>query len=369
MFLTIIACRSDISDGRSLLKVKTSSIKLPENYSNFTYCLKTFQENQTDLFLIPRYRNEIVKFDLNTTELDTIYKFNREGPSGILNINGISRVDDTYFISISGDHTYYRFDTNFNYQSKFSLDQLNKNMNTTSIGLISGIRKDIYKLNDSILLIPQRPINRANDSPQQQQQILKESLFLRYDVKANKLDKMDVFLPEDYYDKGSLLLDYTMTKSNEGIIISLMHDNRIIIIANENDVNYINTSQSKNIKKFSNVNSSQDPISFYLNISAYQNIYYDSKNEVYYRIVLLPEDDLNINEVEDMFDIYYRNKLSIMILDRKFNVLDEVTFKEKNKYLVSMMFMGKEGLYISKANPYSSEFREDYLDFDVYAYR
>ncbi|MEB2778120.1 DUF4221 family protein [Algoriphagus sp. D3-2-R+10] len=96
----------------------------------------------------------------------------------------------------------------------------------------------------------------------------------------------------------------------------------------------------------------------------YVQLLYDEFRGLYYRIATLPR-EISPGEYLDHTSVY-KNDFSVIILNEEFKVLEEVKFPGgiHHPYLA---FVGKKGLYISRANPYNPELSEDRISFDVYA--
>ena len=94
--------------------------------------------------------------------------------------------------------------------------------------------------------------------------------------------------------------------------------------------------------------------------ASYRNIIYDKYRKVYYRF-FQPACEVSPNEnITDLMKT--GKKFSIMILDKDFKVIGETLFPE-NIYIPVMLFILKDGLYISDNNFQNPEFNENVLSF------
>jgi len=95
----------------------------------------------------------------------------------------------------------------------------------------------------------------------------------------------------------------------------------------------------------------------------YTNIIYDQYKDVYYRILALMGDEMNLNRIDITNEYLYR-PFVVMLLDAEFRVLDEMKLPAGafNYYDV---FVEKQGLWISANNPESDDFDENRLKFSL----
>ncbi len=97
--------------------------------------------------------------------------------------------------------------------------------------------------------------------------------------------------------------------------------------------------------------------------SHYRSIIYDRYRKVYYRFVHLgvktvKGDDLNL------MNRYYR-RFSIVILNQNLEKIGEY-FSPDNWYNMNMVFVGKEGLYVSTNHILNPDYDENYLSFELF---
>lgn len=96
----------------------------------------------------------------------------------------------------------------------------------------------------------------------------------------------------------------------------------------------------------------------------YGNMIYDQYRSVYYRIAY-PKTEINrkleMQEAITLMD-YGRKNFSIIILDKNFNIIGETLFPDYT-YNSGIMFVREDGLYISSSHPMSTQYSDDYLNF------
>ncbi len=92
---------------------------------------------------------------------------------------------------------------------------------------------------------------------------------------------------------------------------------------------------------------------------SYKAIFYDKKNELYYRVAL---DGAEANWTKR--EAHKRN-ISILMLDKNLNIVGE-TVLDKDKFLYRNILMSSKGLLISNANPDNPNVSEDKLVFSTF---
>ncbi len=94
---------------------------------------------------------------------------------------------------------------------------------------------------------------------------------------------------------------------------------------------------------------------------AYDNILYDNENEVYYRIVYVPQE---IEKDMDLISLIRsgRKQFSVMVYDENFNVIGEERFPEY-AYNPKLIFVYQGSLYISTNHVMSPDYSDDILSF------
>ncbi|NJL77377.1 MAG: DUF4221 family protein [Saprospiraceae bacterium] len=100
---------------------------------------------------------------------------------------------------------------------------------------------------------------------------------------------------------------------------------------------------------------------FYRTSGFYTKILYDKYNNCYYRLV---KHDQNNKDENDKLSQYLQSKWSILVLDNQLNVVKEAIFDDK-LYDFDIIAVTRNGLLISKENPFSSSNQEEVLSFDL----
>ncbi|RMH39469.1 MAG: hypothetical protein D6694_11165, partial [Gammaproteobacteria bacterium] len=100
---------------------------------------------------------------------------------------------------------------------------------------------------------------------------------------------------------------------------------------------------------------------------SYVTVFYDRWRDLIYRLAFLPSKQLPPPDVLDDMMAPGQNRLGVVVLDSKGQLKGYAVFPAKT-YWPYTSFVGKEGLYLSKANVYRDDFSEDYLEYDVFVF-
>lgn len=96
----------------------------------------------------------------------------------------------------------------------------------------------------------------------------------------------------------------------------------------------------------------------------YGNLIYDKYRNVYYRIAY-PKTEIEKGVRGLELRSYGRKLFSIIILDKNFNIIGETLFP-KYTYNSNLVFIHKDGLYISDSHYLNPEFSDDVLSFKCF---
>lgn len=174
-------------------------------------------------------------------------------------------------------------------------------------------------------------------------------------------------LPSEDYGIKTLGTEFLYSRIYDGnqIVYSFWSDEKLYLTSKENTLIKTIPVNSKYLGK---VKAPGDRpvdvlkcIKMWSEVPLYGNLIYDPYREVYYRVAY-PETE--IESQENFGDIWQfgRKVFSIIILDKEFNVIGETLFPEYI-YISTLMFVRKDGLYISNSHYKNPDFNEDILSF------
>lgn len=175
--------------------------------------------------------------------------------------------------------------------------------------------------------------------------------------------------PEDYWSKGVIEPSLSRIYANGKFIYSFFGDHNLYVT--EDHTSYIKyfagSSNFSEFKYYPSIEPSVDEyVRFFSETSGYWSIMYDPFREVYYRFVVIGnEPDSGISPQEA---ISYAPNFSIIILNKHFEKIGEVAFKNNTKYVFNNSFVGRKGLYISNNHPDNLMNEQDYLSFTLFEF-
>lgn len=201
--------------------------------------------------------------------------------------------------------------------------------------------------------------------------IRKHQLIFSYDFDLDSIQWYDVFYPEEYWDRGKKLSEYSWAERDGKLYIAPWYDHEIQIFDMETG-NILNKEQveSEHINHFDYVNelpkSALEGLKNRLVYDRYGSLVYDQYRDVFYRL-FLPRIELEENySVEDIQKLNWsRPYAGIMALDKDLNVLGEHIFERFEVFTEYNYFVGKEGLYLSLNNEFHPDYEEDRFRYMV----
>lgn len=189
--------------------------------------------------------------------------------------------------------------------------------------------------------------------------------LLNSEIKINNT----ISYPKSYHYKHTtnhhavLLRDYV---KNDFFVSSYPLLDSIYIYDMNLDLVNSRIAKSKYIENFTTVPRNtpvEDYPKYIVSESSYGRLIYDSYKQLYYRFVLIGR---FFDESADFESTSSRkNKFSVLILNKDFEVLNEVDFPGSTYFNYSA-FVGEKGLYLPKINSYYKDLTEDYIVYDIF---
>lgn len=158
-----------------------------------------------------------------------------------------------------------------------------------------------------------------------------------------------------------------MAGNADKIVFSLFGDHRLFYSStNDGDEVQLKEVKSKYLADelpLFPINGAREETYKYLFASDhYESLLYDQYRNIYYRFAFPQQETENMEELNQLREA--PNSFSVMILDEKVDVIDEVLFDE-SRYIPNNVFIGKNGLYISTSHPNNPDNKEDKMVFDL----
>lgn len=179
-------------------------------------------------------------------------------------------------------------------------------------------------------------------------------LILNLETKKTILGK--VTFPEEYSKTDYANITYDIFSScynskDKSLVYSFPAYKKVAINDIVNDKVYTKFAESQYILDFQPYDEDdyKDAKSeafgeYFMTTPTYSSILYDKYRDVYYRLALLPVDELNANYEEKNPPL---KPISLVVFDKNFNYLGE-RLLEKNKYWPKTAFVSKDGLNIQQ---------------------
>lgn len=371
--MILISCSNTKSGNMidsDLFLVRTIGLALDDSTSNELLRVQFLQDSENDfLYVLNKITNSIDEYDLNSGEMKKRIHFPVDGPNGITTIaQGFHYHNkDTLFVfpqgRINGTLILNREGEVKNFIKAPALE-------TEKFGVINHIststNPSFYFKNKVFfsrypLFDMQNPSNINQSYP----------LGIEYDLNSNKLfmDSSLVY-PEIYRDEIWSTYDMIFFRLFDGnsFVYSwplLDHVIKVDFASKNIEKHLVKSSIDNNkLKAFSSVPTDKMEHEVSLTNLRYGEVFYDKFRELYYRVVYQPLK----NYSNEIYPTYRQaRKFSILVLDKDFKTLKEISFPEK-KYLIYNAFVGPEGLYLPRNNPFWVDLQEDSIEIDIFEF-
>lgn len=346
-----------VSDG------EVFSIKIDNQTPNISDGLVSFSTDINWLFNVNYTNNEIQLYNLDSKTLEKRMVFDLEGPDAVAFVFGIQVQSlDSIFIFDYPKNDLYLSDTSAKVKTKLQYH--------APEGYTAAFVHNAHYSYKPILSKDRLLVNakfKGNLREITNEQLSSKKLGYTIDLRNGDTKLLSVGWPSDYNGSGSKLLDFSMAAIEEMLVYSLVADHYLYVT----DLNgkpirkvfakseYLNQS----FESFPTIDDRSATLNYVFASDRYERILYDEYRGVFYRFVFPKVDVTN----EDELNILRRfpRKLSIMILDKKLNVIGE-TLMPENTYYPGNSFVSEDGLYISINHPNNPLNNEDLLSFEIF---
>ena len=302
-------------------------------------------------------RNEILLYDIATCQLKKKIKYEIEGNNGVGFMWGyyIHNLDSIFLTSRDLPEIYLT-DSSGYVKNKYLYNKANDNINIDNYCSISFLYMPMILKNDNLLIA--RKCNRH---------IKPNPICASIDLKTNEVKTYPQEYPilpntDNKYKKAGIELYFSRCYNNENFIYSFYYDEDLYIQDQTHSQLIKKKAKSSFIEKVIIPDDyGKTTMKEMCEIPNYGNILYDSYRDVYYRITYPKvEIDKQIKPLELMD--FGRKRFSIMILDHNLDIIGETLFPD-NTYNSTLMFVKKDGLYISDSHYLNPNFSDDVLSF------
>ena len=344
------------------LEFDIDSITSPSSSCMFAYTSKS----KEFFYYLNKSSNEILCFDITNKNL--LYKIGlkKEGPNGVGNINGFKVIDTTSFlIGSAGSKIAFIVDKNGNIIRKYNLKGFSSDNQSVSNVYNSTYYAQKVELIGNKLYFPQKVSGMWPKMTIKQLQGY--SICLEFDTVSGVFSFLPFTFPKDYWNNGYHDLYYSRDLADNGMFVySFTKDHNLYFTRDHVNVEK-HMTKSKYIDKFTSKSRDEMTIEQVLKYScenpSYGSIIYDSFRKVYYRFVFHGDE---IMPNENLFKLVKnKRKISIMIIDKDFNVIGEKKLPD-GRFLLTNFFVSRDGLYISNNHPDNPNIDENRLSFTLF---
>nr|MBI1231655.1 DUF4221 domain-containing protein [Cytophagales bacterium] len=199
----------------------------------------------------------------------------------------------------------------------------------------------------------------------------KYQLLYSFDFQKDETKWYDVFYPENYWDSGKKLSDFSWADAGNELYIAPTYDHEIQIFdMNSGALKDRRQVKSSYINSFNYVNEMPSGMNEGIRNSIIYDKYgiflYDKYREVFYRFFNPGYELLEELSFEEMARIDRSSpNTGVMVLDKELNILGEYLFGEYAIHSKSNMFVGEKGLYLSLNNENHADYDEDHFRYMV----
>ncbi|HMN90876.1 MAG TPA: DUF4221 family protein [Saprospiraceae bacterium] len=367
--ITIFACTKERGTTGYLEKIGHVELPLPPGNDSYSYTVKYYHNNDGQyLFWHNNFNHSILVYDLEKKEIAKIMRFEREGPEKLYKIQGFTVLSaDSVYLATELAGKLYLVNGNGKIVQQLifaDTEDLRNANNYTSMN--SKYTNDLYRIHSDSFLIPLKTPFMPGSSAQSGDEVY--SIFRVVNTRNQTYRNTGLQAPKALFVAGKNPLPFLhcSTYDGEKLYYSFESDHNIYYSADFKTATAIEAA-SMYKTKFQPLNPNMTPYEYYARIFFYSHLIYDPYRNLFYRVVKLPirEDHQSNDEYRTEYE--YPPRFSIMILDKNGRTLHEQLFEDTglNMYI---MFVGKQGLYISASSPANPAFDEQALLFDIYAY-
>ncbi len=309
------------------------------------------------------FKNQIIEYNWNTGKKVRTLTFKRKGP------NKVKKFDSAGFIEIADSIYAIATGRSRLYIVKNDSVLLKNNYDDTGKGwglIMNGFNKNLpVKVGDELFFFRNPPFDNLNPS-----QYYSSYLLVKYNVNTNSLQECsvkypDAYKPDECWCFPQLRQSFTLNNKGE-LIFSFPIDSYLYRYVIEKDtlIKINKPLQSGFNAEFTPSECKElSPEKYHYSLkksAVYEAIKYDPYRNLYYRIVLLPPDELTKKNAKQK-DFY----IAVMTLDADFNIIAE-DMLPYNTYDYDDFFVTKEGFWLSRNNPNNPDFDENFMSFDLF---
>lgn len=359
-------CSEEVPDSLESLESKgVFAVDVPPTLPLTTTCLKANVKDGGDvLYFLDKNNREIVLIDLNEWKISGTIRVPAEGPDAPGKFTGFTVLKGgSVLIAPSGKPRLYLVDRSGKVRKRFDLDYHISRQDVTYCPLVSRLYLDASYENGQLFL-PQQLYGLPSALSFQN---IRHSLLFSWDERSGKGRFCNVFFPSDYFDQRLLPKNFSACTNGILYIFSLQGKEELIVYDRVSDKSHEVVAKSAFVDAIAPM--AADDMESWMDYEArnpsYESILFDPFRQRYYRFVKLgasPE-EIKTYGVDQLYR--FPMHFSVIILDEQFRKKGETRFDGLH-YKMDNAFVGRHGLYLSRANPLAPDYSEDSLRFELF---
>lgn len=342
---------------------KIKSFPLDSDVRYNAFFLYTFREDDGKEYLsfLNHRSNQLLFYDLKTTEFLFKIELDTEGPHGVVQPSGyyVKGLDNIYVSSYAYEGL-FRVDTKAHIVQKIPYGTTENGYKVIPSYTPSSQPYVAPFFHEGKMYITQNDANHLHPIATTPLTIAIDTVQHQYEGSSQTYAVLSEEVQSSKNMKFSRIFD------GKQLVYSFFADEDILVTP-------IDKEDTKRIKVKSQYidnpsipqKGGQEGPRSNLEVARYGNLIYDPYREVYYRFAY-PKTELS-NDINWWGKaVYGRKKFSVIILDKDFNPIGETLFPEAvyNSYV---FFVHEDGLYISRDYQMLYDQSEDYMTFELFS--
>jgi hypothetical protein len=302
-------------------------------------------------------QNEIYFYDINNEQLEFKISPSVEGANGVGFFTGyyIHNLDSIY-VTNSGMNEIALINRNAIVKDKIQYEKTEDGIQLTAFCATSGFYKPMMVINNKMYILSE-PNRWAEKNP----------VCVTIDMDSKNVYALPFTYPrfpntDNKMKRSGIETFFSRCFNGEQFVYSFHFDEYIYVASIDHASIKKMQIKSKYIKMVKTLDDygNLTPESICENPN-YGNLIYDKYRNVYYRICY-PQTEIEKGIKGSELYIYGRKNFSIIILDDKFNIIGETLFPDYT-YNSKVLFILKDGLYISNSHYLNPNYSDDILSF------
>lgn len=365
ILLFILSCEHHDEDtGVALTKVEEITFEAPGFVSINPPLIQLIESDSGDYIFVYNHIAKNFQFiEFPTGKLVHEVPLHFEGPNNVQRFSGgtLTNLDSIWFTFAPLGIGLMNFDGEVIFKRKIENDLFR----ITSLGTDSSM--PLYQ--DGSKIFGGQPYF-MNHHGMGREDIRNHQLVYSYDFRIDSAQWYDIFYPDNYWDLGKKLTDYSWAEREGKIYIAPLYDHEMQVFdMSTGKVTLRKQVKSTAIERFNYVNEMPTGMSgeVYqraainaLKFDRYGMLLFDQYRDVFYRIFIPGFEPAEDTSIENLGLLNRsRSHWGIMVLDKDLKLLKEHIFDDFEAYPHSNFLVGKKGLYVSKNNLFNADYNED----------